>query len=181
MVTTISVVLFSTIVSSQNHYSLHFDLQLLFPLKNMHFADFASSYHDRIPNSRICYMQVFGTATKPLIFWLLPPKYRSLPSLSPNVSLDADFHIPLLMDTERDENGITERTGISRIFNGLPPQSLTMLLTAPRSKIHHVWRKFDDAYMRPMFGGRGYVRLISRRSMGETEEPIETLENEDHT
>jgi sodium/hydrogen exchanger 8 len=126
-------------------------------------------------------MQVFGTATKPLISWLLPPKYRSNSNvgLSPNVSLDADFHIPLLMDTERDENGIIERTGISRILNGLPhPQSLGMLLTAPRSKIHHVWRKFDDAYMRPMFGGRGYVRLMSRRSMHIPEED-EDLENED--
>lgn len=129
-------------------------------------------------------MQVFGTATKPLISWLLPPKYRSnyndAIGLSPNVSLDVDFHIPLLMDTERDENGILERTGISRILNGLPhPQSLGMLLTAPRSKIHYVWRKFDDAYMRPMFGGRGYVRLMSRRSMNIPEEIEEGLENED--
>lgn len=115
------------------------------------------------------FCQVFGTATKPLISWLLPPQYRSTASdasgLSPKVSLDADFHIPLLNDTQQDDNSsIYDRTGISQILNGLPrPQSIGMLLTAPRSKIHHIWRKFDDAYMRPTFGGRGYVRLMSRR------------------
>lgn len=129
---------------------------------------------------------MFGTATKPLISWLLPPQYRSTGSetsaLSPKVSLDADFHIPLLMDTEQeDSNGINDRTGISQIFNGLPrPQSLGMLLTAPRSKIHHVWRKFDDAYMRPTFGGRGFVRLMSRRGMDIPEEEDEGLEDEEH-
>ncbi|KAG0557005.1 hypothetical protein M758_11G091800 [Ceratodon purpureus] len=126
---------------------------------------------------------VFGTATKPLISWLLPPKYRSnldAVGISPNVSLDPDFSIPLLMDTERDENGVIERTGIRRILNGLPhPQSISMLLTAERSKIHHIWRRFDDAYMRPVFGGRGYVRLLSRRSMSmNIPEEDEALENE---
>lgn len=86
------------------------------------------------------------------------------------------------MDTEQeDNNGINDRTGISQIFNGLPrPQSLGMLLTAPRSKIHHVWRKFDDAYMRPTFGGRGFVRLMSRRGMDIPEEEDEGLEDEEH-
>jgi len=126
---------------------------------------------------------VFGTATKPLISWLLPPHFSSnygdSAGLSPKVSLDVDFHMPLLMDTEHDGNGTNDRTVISQILHGLPrPQSIGMLLTAPRSTIHYVWRKFDDAYMRPMFGGRGYVRLMSRRSMDIPEEN-EDLEDED--
>jgi hypothetical protein len=32
--------------------------------------------------------------------------------------------------------------------------SLHMLLTAPTFTVHYLWRKFDDAYMRPIFGGR---------------------------
>jgi len=133
----------------------------------------------------MCYLQVLGTATKPLISWLLPPHYRTASDasgLSPKLSLDADFHIPLLNDTEEDDNndGINTRTAISRILNGFPrPQSLGMLLSAPRSKIHDVWRKFDDAYMRPTFGGRGYVRLISRRGMDIPEEEEEERLEED--
>ncbi|XP_024375203.1 sodium/hydrogen exchanger 3 isoform X2 [Physcomitrium patens] len=120
---------------------------------------------------------VFGTATKPLISWLLPPHFRSnysdSASLSPKASLDADFHIPLLMDTEREELEANDRSTINQILNGLPrPQSIGMLLTAPRSTIHHVWRKFDDSYMRPTFGGRGYVRLVSRRDMDIQEDEI---------
>lgn len=123
-------------------------------------------------------LQVFGTATKPLINYLLPPQYRSTGSdasaLSPKVSLDADFHIPLLTDTEQQDDDTSNRSAISQILNGLPrPQSLGMLLTAPRSKIHHVWRKFDDAYMRPTFGGRGFVRMMSRRGMDIVEEDEE--------
>lgn len=134
------------------------------------------------------YMQVFGSLTPPLIAWLYPPHYRpnrsDASALSPKVSLDSDIHIPLLNDTEQDGenggNGRNGRTGISQILNGLPgPQSIGMLLTAPRSKIHHVWRKFDDAYMRPAFGGSGFRRMASRRGM-EIPEEDEDLEDEDH-
>jgi hypothetical protein len=37
------------------------------------------------------------------------------------------------------------------------PSSLRMLLTKPTHTVHYYWRKFDDALMRPMFGGRGFV------------------------
>jgi sodium/hydrogen exchanger 8 len=134
-------------------------------------------------------MQVFGTLTPPLIAWLYPPHLRSNRSdgsdnLSPKASLDADFHIPLLMDTNGDreqdgENGPNDRIPINQYLRDLTRlESLSMLLTAPRSTIHHVWRKFDDSYMRPTFGGRGYVRLMSRRGM-ESPAEDEELEDED--
>ncbi|MCO5613146.1 hypothetical protein L7F22_067422 [Adiantum nelumboides] len=63
-----------------------------------------------------------------------------------------------------DSNGLHEYEDIDRHFfgDGLPngnvfftkPSSLHMLLRAPTSTVHYFWRKFDDAYMRPMFGGR---------------------------
>lgn len=129
-------------------------------------------------------MQVFGSLTPPLIAWLYPPHHRSNQSdgsLSPKASIDADFFTPLLNDTEQDgENRTNDETGIRHILDRLPrPQSIGMLLTAPRSTIHHVWRKFDDAYMRPTFGGRGFVRMLSRRGM-ELPEEDEDLEDEDH-
>jgi hypothetical protein len=37
------------------------------------------------------------------------------------------------------------------------PSSLRMLLSKPTHTVHYYWRKFDDALMRPMFGGRGFV------------------------
>jgi sodium/hydrogen exchanger 8 len=129
-------------------------------------------------------MQVFGSLSPPLIAWLYPPHHRVLhseDSLSPKASLGADFHIPLLNDIEQErENGTNGEVGISRILDRLPrPQSIGMLLTAPRSTIHHVWRQFDDACMRPTFGGRGFVRMASRRGTGIPEED-EDLEDEDH-
>lgn len=41
-----------------------------------------------------------------------------------------------------------------------PPTDLRMLLTAPSRSVHHYWRKFDDKFMRPVFGGRGFVPFV---------------------
>lgn len=42
--------------------------------------------------------------------------------------------------------------------NNVPrPTSLQMLLSTPYRSVHHYWRMFDDAFMRPVFGGRGFV------------------------
>ncbi|KAM3218978.1 sodium/hydrogen exchanger 2 [Capsicum chacoense] len=89
---------------------------------------------------------VFGLLTKPLISLLLPPHRQSS-----TVSSDANTpKAPLLgsrEDSEVDLNG-----------QDLPhPPSLRMLLTAPSHKVHRYWRKFDDSFMRPMFGGRGFA------------------------
>ena len=40
------------------------------------------------------------------------------------------------------------------------PASLRMLLTTPSRSVHHYWRKFDNAFMRPVFGGRGFVPYV---------------------
>lgn len=37
------------------------------------------------------------------------------------------------------------------------PSSIRDLLTTPTHTVHRLWRKFDDAVMRPVFGGRGFV------------------------
>ncbi|MCO5550538.1 hypothetical protein L7F22_004025 [Adiantum nelumboides] len=88
---------------------------------------------------------VFGMLTKPLVEWMLPHHMRSGSSSS-------------------DSNSLHEHEDIDRQFFGdsLPngnvfftkPSSLHMLLRAPTSTVHYFWRKFDDTYMRPMFGGR---------------------------
>lgn len=53
--------------------------------------------------------------------------------------------------------------------HGVPqPTSLRMLVTSPTRTVHYYWRKFDDAIMRPMFGGRGFVPFVPGSP---TEEP----------
>jgi len=104
---------------------------------------------------------VFGMLTKPLINWLLPVYLRSYsisdtsdPPSPKDLNPINDFHVPLLLDSEQRANG--------GLFNGMAPRrsSLSMLLAAPTSYIHDLWRTFDDSYMRPVFGGRGFVPYV---------------------
>ncbi|KAI3749300.1 hypothetical protein L2E82_19907 [Cichorium intybus] len=69
---------------------------------------------------------VFGLLTKPFIRWLRPHQTEAT--------------ILLLVEAER-QNYVTP--------------GLRMLLGSPTSMVHHYWRKFDDSYMRPIFGGTG--------------------------
>nr|AVA17573.1 Na+/H+ antiporter family protein 1 [Populus szechuanica] len=93
---------------------------------------------------------VFGLLTKPLISFLLPRKHTMLPSDLTNLKL---LNLPLLangQDSESDMNG-----------DHIPrPVSLRMLLTTPSHTVHHFWRKFDDSFMRPAFGGRGFTAHV---------------------
>ncbi|KAG0582840.1 hypothetical protein M758_3G092200 [Ceratodon purpureus] len=99
-------------------------------------------------------LMVFGTATKPLMRWVLPPTSRSdydYTTSEPNTpkvfAFDAGFRAPLLGPDAQAGSPLG------------PPRrsSLAMLLAAPTNFIHDAWRAFDDAYMRPVFGGRGFV------------------------
>ena len=39
--------------------------------------------------------------------------------------------------------------------------SVQILFNNPTNTIHHYWRKFDDAIMRPVFGGRGFISYVT--------------------
>ncbi|XP_027116086.1 sodium/hydrogen exchanger 1-like [Coffea arabica] len=94
---------------------------------------------------------VFGLMTKPLIRLLLPsPKHLSRMISSEPVT-PKSFIVPLLngQDSEGDPGAHVPR-----------PSSLRMLMTAPSHTVHYYWRKFDDAFMRPVFGGRGFVPYV---------------------
>lgn len=39
-------------------------------------------------------------------------------------------------------------------------RSWRLLVTNPVISIHYLWRKFDDKFMRPVFGGRGFVPFV---------------------
>ncbi|KAK9133081.1 hypothetical protein Scep_012609 [Stephania cephalantha] len=73
---------------------------------------------------------VFGYLTKPLISFLLP---HHTANTSPNTS---------------------EPGSPKQLYTPLHAKdSFTMLLERPVYTIHKLWKKFDDTYMRPVFGG----------------------------
>lgn len=96
---------------------------------------------------------VFGLLTKPLVIHLLPSKHLSRLISSDSIT-PKSFIVPLLngQDSEADQD-LASPT-IPR------PTSLRMLLTGPTRSVHHYWRKLDNGFMRPVFGGRGFVPFV---------------------
>lgn len=86
---------------------------------------------------------VFGFLTKPLIRYLLPHSAtrKSISHSESGPPFD-DLNLPFLSLEE------SAATNISRA-----KASLSMLIESPVFTIHRYWRRFDDAYMRPIFGG----------------------------
>ncbi|NP_001304257.1 sodium/hydrogen exchanger 2-like [Vigna radiata] len=94
---------------------------------------------------------VFGLMTKPLIRLLLPhtPKHKEINIvIATDASTPKSATVPLLGSAQDSEVDIDS---IHR------PSSIRALLRTPTHTVHRLWRKFDDAFMRPVFGGRGFV------------------------
>ncbi|KNA07400.1 hypothetical protein SOVF_172210 [Spinacia oleracea] len=103
---------------------------------------------------------VFGLLTKPLILYLLPqPKHFTSCSTVSDLGSPKSLSLPLLEsqpDFEAD-NGNHDESTVRSLGR---PGSLRMLLNSPTHTVHHYWRKFDDGFMRPVFGGRGFVQYV---------------------
>lgn len=98
-------------------------------------------------------VQVFGLMTKPLVRILLPPSKQTTSMISSEPSSPKSVIVPLLSnghDSEADKG--------SQHANR--PTCLRMLLSIPSHTVHHYWRRFDDSFMRPVFGGRGFVPFV---------------------
>lgn len=94
---------------------------------------------------------VFGLMTKPLIRLLMPhPKQTTSMTLS-DPSTPKLFLAPLLGSGQDSDFGVHD---VPR------PNSIRALLATPTHTVHRYWRKFDDAFMRPVFGGRGFVPFV---------------------
>lgn len=98
-------------------------------------------------------MQVFGLMTQPLVRILLPSSKNLSRMLSDESSTPKSFIVPLLGNGQGSEADL-------KTPNVTRPTSLRMLLATPSHTVHHYWRKFDDAFMRPVFGGRGFVPVV---------------------
>lgn len=96
---------------------------------------------------------MFGLITKPLIRYLLPPSK----DINMSTTYELSLGLPLL-------NGLEHEGDVPRT------SSLTMLLKRPAQTIIYFWSKFDDAFMRRVFGGRD--------SMPDT--PVSSNEGSDH-
>ncbi|KAM7274380.1 hypothetical protein ACFE04_029044 [Oxalis oulophora] len=97
---------------------------------------------------------VFGLMTKPLIRLLLPqPRQTSSLTIS-DPSTPKSVNVPLLEGGQQDSFMEIAGPGVSR------PNSIRALLATPTHTVHYYWRKFDNAFMRPMFGGRGFVPFV---------------------
>ncbi|KAG7022409.1 Sodium/hydrogen exchanger 2 [Cucurbita argyrosperma subsp. argyrosperma] len=97
---------------------------------------------------------VFGILTKPLINCLVPhPKDTTSSSMLSEPAAPKSFSVPLLGSAQDSEVDL-DSPNIPR------PSSIRALLATPTHTVHRYWRKFDDAFMRPMFGGRGFVPFV---------------------
>ncbi|WOL11975.1 sodium/hydrogen exchanger 2-like [Canna indica] len=97
---------------------------------------------------------VFGLMTKPLVRLLLPSTSKHLSSVTSEPSSPKTLSCPLLENGHGSEVEVEAGQSITR------PSSLRMLFSKPTHTVHYYWRKFDDAFMRPVFGGRGFVPYV---------------------
>ncbi|KAL7220624.1 hypothetical protein ACSBR2_013495 [Camellia fascicularis] len=96
---------------------------------------------------------VFGLMTKPLVRLLLPSPNNLSRMLSTEPTTPKSFIVPLLANGQGSEADLCSPT-VPR------PNSLRMLLATPSRSVHYYWRKFDNGFMRPVFGGRGFVPVL---------------------
>lgn len=95
---------------------------------------------------------MFGLLTKHIINFLFPQSSHvdhTQPSSPKSIMM------PLL----RHEHDVEAETGENESL--LTTTNLQMLFSNPTNTIHHYWRKFDDAFMRPVFGGRGFISYVT--------------------
>ncbi|CAL5378974.1 unnamed protein product [Camellia sinensis] len=106
---------------------------------------------------------VFGSITKPLIEALLlrHAKPTSVSDAGDFASLE-DLRLLFLENGDPTDNG-SGQTVPRR-------NSLRLLIAHPSSTVHYFWRKFDDRFMRPVFGGRGFVPFVPSSPTGAADE-----------
>ncbi|KAK4778876.1 hypothetical protein SAY86_006404 [Trapa natans] len=102
---------------------------------------------------------VFGLMTKPLIRLLLPHQKQATSSVSSDQMSSSIFYGP-----RSPKSATLPLLGPPQVSDGeldnlhvIQSRGLRALLTTPVHTVHYYWRWFDDSFMRPVFGGRGFV------------------------
>lgn len=104
---------------------------------------------------------MFGLLTKPLVKHLQPSSKRSS-TTALQITPGSSFHDPLLnggSSYNANYEPLLSTQGQSD-YNMDQPISLRMFVNTPSRAIHHYWRKFDNAVMRRIFGGRGVSPIV---------------------
>ncbi|CAN1761211.1 Sodium/hydrogen exchanger 2 [Linum perenne] len=98
---------------------------------------------------------LFSTVTQPLICFLLPTggKSQTSTAVSSRDGTPKSITVPLLGEGQDSLDDLANQH-----LNG--GYRLRALLTTPTHTVHYYWRKFDNAFMRPVFGGRGFVPFV---------------------
>lgn len=96
---------------------------------------------------------MFGLLTKPIIDYLLP---QSLTADHTQPSSPKSIMMPLLGHRVDVETEIGDDATLPTTIT-----NLQMLFNNPTNMIHYYWRKFDDTFMRPVFGGRGFISYVT--------------------
>ncbi|KAL8166604.1 hypothetical protein V2J09_008103 [Rumex salicifolius] len=100
---------------------------------------------------------VFGSITKPLIEALLGRNVPAISDATDDASLE-DLRIQLVeIEGNNDVNNNTNE--------------------ARKKNVHYLWRKFDNKFMRPVFGGRGFVPY---QPGSPTEAPVQSQIFDEH-
>ncbi|TKY52191.1 Sodium/hydrogen exchanger 2 [Spatholobus suberectus] len=102
---------------------------------------------------------VFGPITKPLIE-AVQPRHSTL-AISDSTHNPEYLRFLLLENSGNQSNGNEPFQRRRR---------LGLLMSHPTTTIHYFWRKFDDKFMRPVFGGRGFVPVVPGSAPSEAEE-----------
>ncbi|KAJ7950703.1 Sodium/hydrogen exchanger [Quillaja saponaria] len=105
---------------------------------------------------------VFGSITKPLIEAV--KLKHAKPAISDETDSPSfeDLRLLFLENGDPNDQGNNQR--------GPWQSSFRLLISNPTSTVHYFWRKFDDKFMRPVFGGRGFVPFVPGSPSGAADE-----------
>ncbi|KDP23553.1 hypothetical protein JCGZ_23386 [Jatropha curcas] len=92
---------------------------------------------------------VCGSVTKPLIEAVLLRNRKPMVSDASDIPSLEDLRLLFAENCDPNERG-----------NNAKASSFRLLMRHPAITAHYLWRKFDDRFMRPVFGGRGFVPFI---------------------
>ncbi|XP_031276433.1 sodium/hydrogen exchanger 1-like isoform X2 [Pistacia vera] len=105
---------------------------------------------------------VFGSITKPLIEAVLLRNAKSAISDATDLPSLEELTLPILDNGDDPGNNPP-----------VPKSSFRLLISNPTTTVHYFWRKFDDKFMRPVFGGRGFVPFVPSSPTGAANETSE--------
>ncbi|XP_034708018.1 sodium/hydrogen exchanger 1-like isoform X1 [Vitis riparia] len=105
---------------------------------------------------------VFGSITKPLIGAVLLRHAKPTVSDATDIASLEDLRLLFLENGDPSDGGNNQPSPKA--------SNLRLLMRYPTSTAHYFWRKFDDKYMRPVFGGRGFVPYVPGSPTGAQDE-----------